>query len=129
MGEVYNIQPLNNTHSTLSLNNVTTPNLFYKEEIRNGVPHEDEGYKLEMTELYHEWLRNHGREAEITPPRILQPPEEDPSCWAQPGEEWPNMDLLQLEIMDKEDLIEQQLARWEEEHLHHAWSTNGSSTS
>lgn len=83
-----------------------------------------------MTELYHEWLKNHEREGEITPLWIPPPPaEEDPAWWAQPREEWPNMDLPQPEIMDEDELIEQQLARWEDECLHRAWPTNGSSTS
>ena len=123
------MHPLYNIHSHFSPNTVTTPDLFYKEEIRNGVLQEDDQYELEMRELYHEWLKKHGREGEITPLWIPPPLKEDPAQWAQPGEEWPNMDLPQPKIMDEDELIEQQLAQWEEERLNRAWSTKGSSTS
>lgn len=129
LGEVNNIEPLYNIHTPLTPSTVTTLNLFYKEEIRNAIIRDDDHYGLEMRELYHEWLRKHGKEREITLPWIPPPPKEDPAWWAQLGEDWPNMNLPQLEIIDENELIEQQLTRWEEELLHRAWSTKGSSTS
>lgn len=45
-----------NTHSPLSPNSKTTPDLFYKKEIKHGQIYGDDQYKLEMKEYYDEWL-------------------------------------------------------------------------
>ena len=68
LGEVYNMQPLYNTHNPFLPNTLTTPDLFYKEEIRIGVLWDDDKHELEISESYHEWLRSHRGEEEITPP-------------------------------------------------------------
>lgn len=68
LAEAYGMEPMYNTRNPLSPSAQATLDLYYGEEIQHGHIHGDDHYELEMRGLYDDWLQEHGREGEITPP-------------------------------------------------------------
>lgn len=66
--KIYGMEAMYNTHSLLSPSVQMTLDLYYRKEVRHGWIYGDDHYELEMWWLYNDWLQEHRRAKEITPP-------------------------------------------------------------
>lgn len=82
--------PMYITHSPISPQVCSTPDLYYREEIRNLKLHEDEEQAADMQQRYNDYLIRHGRPREVN---YLDTPDID--RWRNELEEmaeWPQPD-------------------------------------
>ena len=54
-----------NTHNPIFPQVCSTPNLYYREEIRNLELHGDEDQVADMQQTYNDYLIRHGRQKEV----------------------------------------------------------------
>ena len=66
LAEVYRTVPMYNTHSPISPQVYSTPDLYYRKEIRNLKLHGEDDEVADMQQRYNDYLTRHGRLKEVT---------------------------------------------------------------
>lgn len=74
LAEVYRTIPMYITHNLISPQIQSTPDLYFREEIKNLRLHNDENAEAEMQNMYNDYLIRHGRSEEVNP---WKPPDVD----------------------------------------------------
>ena len=93
LAEVYGTVPSYITHSPISPQVQTIPDLYYREGIRDSILHNDNEGEEDMQERYKEYLMCHGRELEGYPWRTPEVDRwrrelEEMADWLN-NEQWP----------------------------------------
>ena len=65
LAEVYGTIPMYITHSPISPQVCSTPDLYYREEIRNLKLHNDEEQEADIQQRYNDYFIRHGRPIEV----------------------------------------------------------------